>query len=159
MQSCAQHCISNACGNSRHRLGQLTWWIVLLWVLYFSFQPISVHWRPFQTSLGDGFQCNCCNFIFRHCSNYNRRSDIICKMLPQRWCQCVIWFNSDVFISNTVVMHALCYPHATVNGLLIAEKKKSAKQHRLVDAIPLFHSGHGLTAMVEVAILQVNKNI
>lgn len=55
-----------------------------------------------------------------------------------------------------IVMHALRYPHATVNGVLISEKKgKSSKQNRIVDAIPLFHSGHGLAPMVEVALTQV----
>ena len=55
-----------------------------------------------------------------------------------------------------MVMHALRYPHATVNGVLIMEKKgKSNKQNRIVDAIPMFHSGHGLAPMMEVALAQV----
>jgi len=37
------------------------------------------------------------------------------------------------------------------------EKKKSGKQTKLVDAIPLFHSGHGLSAMIEVALNQVSE--
>lgn len=54
-----------------------------------------------------------------------------------------------------ILMHAFRYPHATVNGLLIMEKKKKSKANRLVDCIPLFHSGHGLTPMLEVALNQV----
>lgn len=54
-----------------------------------------------------------------------------------------------------ILMHAFRYPHATVNGLLIMEKKKKSKSNRLVDCIPLFHSGHGLTPMLEVALNQV----
>lgn len=58
-----------------------------------------------------------------------------------------------------MIMHALRYPHATVNGVLIMEKKsKSSKLNRLVDCIPLFHSGHGLTPMVEVALAQVRDH-
>lgn len=56
-----------------------------------------------------------------------------------------------------IVMHAFRYPHATVNGVLIMEKKgKSNKQNRFVDAIPLFHSGHGLAPMMEIALTQVD---
>lgn len=54
-----------------------------------------------------------------------------------------------------MLMHALRYPHATVNGLLVADRKKKGKSIRLVDYIPMFHSGHGLTPMVEVALTQV----
>lgn len=57
-----------------------------------------------------------------------------------------------------IVMHALRYPHATVNGVLITEKKgKTSKQIRIVDAIPLFHSGHGLAPMTEVALTQISE--
>lgn len=83
-----------------------------------------------------------------------------------------------------VLMHSLKYPHATVNGVLLAEKtsgKKSGsnisggnsgakdgggegggnqpQQPRVVefvDVVPLFHLGHGLTPMIEVALLQVS---
>lgn len=60
-----------------------------------------------------------------------------------------------------MLMHAMRYPYATVNGVLIAEKKgggakgKSASIN-LVDCVPLFHSGHGLTPMVEIALTQVS---
>ncbi|OTF78315.1 hypothetical protein BLA29_003320, partial [Euroglyphus maynei] len=68
--------------------------------------------------------------------------------------------NSDDLVISTkcyikILMHALRYPHGVVNGLLVMEKKKkSAKSSRLVDCIPLFHSGHGLTPMLEVALNQ-----
>lgn len=55
-----------------------------------------------------------------------------------------------------ILMHSLRYPHAIVNGLLVMEKKnKLNKSNRLVDCIPLFHSSHGLTPMLEVALNQV----
>lgn len=83
-----------------------------------------------------------------------------------------------------LLLHCMKYPHATVNGLLIAgdlsgknntgpsdKKGKSiggkqaspssnspdeATKWGLVDIIPLFHLGHGLTPMIELALLQVN---
>ncbi|KAF7493401.1 ER membrane protein complex subunit 8 [Sarcoptes scabiei] len=56
-----------------------------------------------------------------------------------------------------ILMHSLRYPHAIVNGLLVMEKKnKLNKSNRLVDCIPLFHSSHGLTPMLEVALNQIS---
>jgi len=52
-----------------------------------------------------------------------------------------------------MIMHALKYPHATVNGVILAKKTKDSE---LVDAVPLFHLGHGLTPMIEVALLQIS---
>ena len=69
--------------------------------------------------------------------------------------------NDDLVISTKcylkILMHAFRYPHGIVNGLLVMEKKKksSGKSNRIVDCIPLFHSGHGLTPMLEVALNQV----
>jgi len=74
-----------------------------------------------------------------------------------------------------IMMHALKYPHATVNGILIGEKKKrtapsspsksenqdssparqASSYTLIVDCVPLFHSGHGLTPMMEAALIQV----
>lgn len=57
-----------------------------------------------------------------------------------------------------VLMHALKYGSGSVNGfLLVEEGKKGSREERMdiVDAIPLFHLGHGLTPMIEVALLQV----
>lgn len=73
--------------------------------------------------------------------------------------------NGDLILSAKsylkIVMHALRYPHSTVNGVLIMERRpKSTNKNysnRIVDAIPLFHSGHGLTPMVEVALTQVSE--
>ncbi|KAH9424429.1 ER membrane protein complex subunit 8 [Dermatophagoides pteronyssinus] len=71
--------------------------------------------------------------------------------------------NDDLVISTKcylkILMHAFRYPHGVVNGLLVMEKKKksSGKSNRIVDCIPLFHSGHGLTPMLEVALNQVSN--
>lgn len=84
-----------------------------------------------------------------------------------------------------LLLHCMKYPHATVNGLILAgdvsgksvtspsgKKGKSAGASKngqqssnspdettkwgLVDVIPLFHLGHGLTPMLELALLQVS---
>ena len=70
---------------------------------------------------------------------------------------------AELILSNKaymkVVMHGLRYPHATVNGVLVGKRNgKGTKGQTIVDAIPLFHSGHGLTPMVEVALTQVTFN-
>lgn len=65
-----------------------------------------------------------------------------------------------------LLMHALKYHYASVNGFLLVEdgssknktkggKEESNRSIDFVDAIPLFHLGHGLTPMIEVALLQV----
>lgn len=63
-----------------------------------------------------------------------------------------------------LLMHALKYHYASVNGFLLVEdgnsknKTKGKEENNridFVDAIPLFHLGHGLTPMIEVALLQV----
>ena len=71
--------------------------------------------------------------------------------------------SSDVLMSIKcylkILMHSFKYPHATVNGVLIGEKKKKKDGNgsyiELVDCIPLFHMGHGLTPMLEIALHQV----
>lgn len=54
-----------------------------------------------------------------------------------------------------LVLHAMKYPHATVNGLLLGRQSKPGGPLRLVECVPLFHLGHGLTPMLELALLQV----
>lgn len=56
-----------------------------------------------------------------------------------------------------IILHAMKYPHCAVNGVLLAEKSKmrDSKMLPLVDSIPLFHLGIGLTPMLEVALTQV----
>lgn len=60
-----------------------------------------------------------------------------------------------------LLMHALKYPSASVNGFLLVEEGSEKKGESgcidIVDAIPLFHLGHGLTPMIEVALLQVSR--
>jgi hypothetical protein len=59
-------------------------------------------------------------------------------------------------------MHSLKYSYATVNGLLLCEKKKAKDGNdgnyrtEFVDVVPLFHVGHGLTPMIEAALLQIS---
>jgi len=53
-------------------------------------------------------------------------------------------------------MHSLKYPYAKVNGLLLS-KNRSSNDNELeyVDYIPLFHFNQGLTAMLEIALIQI----
>lgn len=57
-----------------------------------------------------------------------------------------------------MLLHAVKYPHCTVNGVLLAEKSKvkETKSLLLVDCVPLFHQGNGLTPMMEVALVQMD---
>lgn len=67
-----------------------------------------------------------------------------------------------------MMMHCMKYPHSTVNGLLLASSSSSSpppessagegSRIEIVDVIPLFHLGHGLSPMLEVALLQVRLN-
>jgi len=59
-----------------------------------------------------------------------------------------------------IVLHASKYPHAAVNGVLLAKlpsKGQKMGNQRLIfiDAIPLFHQSEGLCPMVEVALTQI----
>jgi len=59
-----------------------------------------------------------------------------------------------------VVMHSLKYPHSTVNGLILAKKSKNSSGINcieFVDCVPLFHSTHGLTPMLEMALIQISN--
>ena len=58
-----------------------------------------------------------------------------------------------------LLMHSLKYPYAKVNGLLLAAKSNGqtagdSKAIEFVDYIPLFHFNQGLTAMLEIALIQ-----
>ncbi|ESO96311.1 hypothetical protein LOTGIDRAFT_144085 [Lottia gigantea] len=57
-----------------------------------------------------------------------------------------------------IILHAAKYPHAAVNGILLAEenKTKQSKSLKFVDCIPLFHISLSLAPMLEVALLQID---
>ena len=52
-------------------------------------------------------------------------------------------------------LHAARYPHAAVNGLLLAPAPRSGECLCLADCVPLFHSHLALSVMLEVALNQV----
>ncbi|XP_013791512.1 ER membrane protein complex subunit 8-like isoform X2 [Limulus polyphemus] len=58
-----------------------------------------------------------------------------------------------------MLLHIMKYPHCAVNGIFLAEQKKSHKNGQsvinIVECIPLFHMSLGLTPMLEVAFMQV----
>lgn len=59
-----------------------------------------------------------------------------------------------------MLLHAMKYPHHSVNGIFLAEKRRN-KEHNsgpvnIVDCIPLFHLSLSLTPMLEVGMMQVN---
>ena len=53
-----------------------------------------------------------------------------------------------------ILLHAVKYPHRSVNGILVGEQESHA-HFRVTDAIPLFHVAVGLTPMLEVALAQI----
>ncbi|XP_068821962.1 ER membrane protein complex subunit 9 isoform X2 [Capricornis sumatraensis] len=53
-------------------------------------------------------------------------------------------------------LHAARYPHAAVNGLLLAPAPRSGECLCLTDCVPLFHSHLALSVMLEVALNQVD---
>ncbi|KAI8791055.1 ER membrane protein complex subunit 8 [Biomphalaria glabrata] len=58
-----------------------------------------------------------------------------------------------------LLLHAAKYPHAAVNGILLAEDckgKESSKGLKYVDCVPLFHVSLGLSPMLEIALLQID---
>lgn len=60
-----------------------------------------------------------------------------------------------------MLLHAMKYPHHSVNGIFLAEKRRN-KEHNsgpvnIVDCIPLFHLSLSLTPMLEVAMMQVQS--
>jgi len=63
-----------------------------------------------------------------------------------------------------LILHAAKYPHAAVNGLLLAKKPTDSdgeddkkEDVEILDAIPLFHQGLGLAPMLEIALNQVDS--
>lgn len=59
-----------------------------------------------------------------------------------------------------MLLHAMKYPHHSVNGIFLAEKRRN-KEHNsgpvnIVDCVPLFHLSLSLTSMLEVGMMQVN---
>uniref|UniRef100_A0A6I8NEX8 ER membrane protein complex subunit 9 n=2 Tax=Ornithorhynchus anatinus TaxID=9258 RepID=A0A6I8NEX8_ORNAN len=53
-------------------------------------------------------------------------------------------------------LHAARYPHAAVNGLLLARAPRPGGCLCLSDCVPLFHSHLALSVMLEVALNQVD---
>ena len=67
-----------------------------------------------------------------------------------------IRFSSKAYCK--MILHAAKYPHCSVNGLLLAERKKDSKGDKelvLVDTVPLFHLCLHVSPMAEVALMQV----
>jgi len=61
-----------------------------------------------------------------------------------------------------LLLHAAKFPHCAVNGILLAEDNKQAKekkQVKFVDCIPLFHISLSLAPMLEAALLQVKLHM
>lgn len=55
-----------------------------------------------------------------------------------------------------MILHALKYPHCTVNGVLLAKTSSLGdKEVEFVDSVPLFHICINLTPMAEIALMQV----
>nr|CAH7724734.1 unnamed protein product [Callosobruchus chinensis] len=56
-----------------------------------------------------------------------------------------------------MIMHAVKYPHCSVNGLLLSKSSSSnPKDVEFVEAIPLFHINTNLIPMAEIALMQVD---
>ncbi|XP_048218739.1 ER membrane protein complex subunit 9 isoform X1 [Perognathus longimembris pacificus] len=53
-------------------------------------------------------------------------------------------------------LHAARYPHAAVNGLLLAPAPRARECLCLTDCVPLFHGQLALSVMLEVALHQVD---
>lgn len=65
----------------------------------------------------------------------------------------------DVRAYSKMLLHTMKYPHHSVNGVFLAEKRRN-KEHgissvNIIDSIPLFHLCLSLTPMLEVAMMQV----
>jgi len=64
----------------------------------------------------------------------------------------MVAYTIDAEAYTTACLHALAHPSCAVSGLLLAP---AAEPTRLSHAVPLFHSGHGLAPMQEVALATV----
>ncbi|CAG9859526.1 unnamed protein product [Phyllotreta striolata] len=56
-----------------------------------------------------------------------------------------------------MILHAIKYPHCTVNGVLLAKPSNSNNEVEFVDCIPLFHVCVNLTPMAEIALMQIDE--
>jgi len=57
-----------------------------------------------------------------------------------------------------MIMHSAKYPSSAINGVLLSKRDSVKSGARTIhDCIPLFHMGHGLAPMVEVALAQVDS--
>lgn len=59
-----------------------------------------------------------------------------------------------------IILHAAKYPHTSINGVLLGKSSSSSAagsrgRLNIVDCIPMFHQGEGLTPMLEVALAQI----
>ncbi|KAJ8953361.1 hypothetical protein NQ318_023477 [Aromia moschata] len=67
-----------------------------------------------------------------------------------------IKFSGKAFCK--MLLHALKYPHCSVNGVLLAKTSSiNSKEIEFVDAIPLFHISINLTPMAEIALMQIDE--
>ncbi|KAG8224459.1 hypothetical protein J437_LFUL003182 [Ladona fulva] len=60
-----------------------------------------------------------------------------------------------------IILHVAKYPHAAVNGILLAEETKNkdgpkVKDLNIVDAVPLFHQCLHVSPMAEIALTQLD---
>ena len=57
-------------------------------------------------------------------------------------------------------LHLAKYPHCAVNGLLLACKERLSQDHviDIVDVVPLFHQSLHLTAMLEIALTNIDSH-
>lgn len=58
-----------------------------------------------------------------------------------------------------IILHCCKYPQFEVNGVVIGSVSKETQSVQIQDAIPLFHTGIGLAPMLEVALIQVGKEL
>lgn len=54
-----------------------------------------------------------------------------------------------------VLLHSIKYPSASVNGILLADKKSNNQAVTVVDTIPVLHSFLTLAPVLETALIQV----
>lgn len=71
----------------------------------------------------------------------------------------VVKFSNQAYCK--MILHAVKYPHCTVNGILLAKTSTldNAKTIEIIDVIPLFHVCINLIPMAEIALMQVKVNI
>ena len=58
------------------------------------------------------------------------------------------------FAYAKILSHTMKYQHSSVNGILLGTQK--GDEIFVEDAYPLFHMGHGLTPMFEIALIQLD---